>query len=207
MTALLLAVLMGAGAGPSCGPYLKSLTLPPKAYQSPATRRRFKAGFDRHFRHYGKRYWGPTFDWRLLKAQAWAESGLREKVVARDGGRGIAQFMPATARWVAKAAHVPNKPLTAKWGIAMQAFYLRQIFKGTQRAGFKGPDPECFALALAGYNSGPGNARRAWRLARKPKWWCLVARQYHRVTGRWARITIKYVGRIRWAYLQMRKGR
>ncbi|MBU1740854.1 MAG: transglycosylase SLT domain-containing protein, partial [Proteobacteria bacterium] len=124
MTALMLAMIVGTGIGPPCGPYLNSLTLPPKAFQSPATRRRFRTKFDHHFSRYGKRYWGPTFDWRLLKAQAWAESRLREKVIARDGGQGIAQFMPATARWVSKMARVPNKPLTAKWGIAMQAVYL-----------------------------------------------------------------------------------
>ena len=32
--------------------------------------------YDRHFRKYSKRYFGPLFDWHWFKAQAIAESNL-----------------------------------------------------------------------------------------------------------------------------------
>ena len=204
MTAIILAVILGAG--PPCGPYLATINAPPKAAVSVVTKRLYRSKFDDLFRRAAKRYWGPSFDWRLLKAQAWAESGLREKARAKDGGRGLAQFMPATSRWVARAAGIPNRPFEARWAIAMQAYYLRLIFRGQQTAGFKGPAPECFALSLAGYNSGPGNATRAWRLSKKARLWCQIERHYFRVTGRWSRITRAYVRRIKAAYLKMREG-
>ena len=207
IASILLSLVIGAAGPPACGPYLTTIKAPAKASVSAVTKKRFRTRYDRHFKKAAKLHWGPFFDWRLLKAQAWSESRLRETVIARDGGMGLAQFMPRTSKWVARAAGVPNKPLHAKWAIHMQAYYMRWIFLSHRRAGFKGPDPECYALTEAGYNSGPGHARKAWRLAGKPKYWCLIARHYHRVTGRWSRITLAYLKRIKWAYLQMRKGR
>jgi membrane-bound lytic murein transglycosylase F len=60
--------------------------------------RRKEPDYDDTFRKYSKRYFGPTFDWKLFKAQGIAESNLDPLARSRVGARGVMQLMPSTAR-------------------------------------------------------------------------------------------------------------
>jgi LysM repeat protein len=82
----------------------------------------------------------------LVKAVAWQESGWR-MVVARDGGIGVMQLMPATAAWVGPALlgrtiDPYNLQDNIQAGVALLASYLRDYGGNLQQA-------------LAAYNEGP----------------------------------------------------
>jgi LysM repeat protein len=86
----------------------------------------------------------------LVKAVAWQESGWR-MVVARDGGIGVMQLMPATAAWVGPALlgrtiDPYNLQDNIQAGVALLAYYMRQYGNVQQ--------------ALAAYNEGPTNLAR-----------------------------------------------
>ena len=66
----------------------------------------------------------------LVKALAWQESG-RRMVVARDGGIGVMQLMPATAAWAGPAllgrtVDPYNLADSMQTGVALLASYLRR---------------------------------------------------------------------------------
>ena len=77
----------------------------------------------------------------LLAAQLSAESGFNPFAVSPAGARGIAQFMPETAR-----AYGLRDPFDAAAAIQAQARLMRDLLRrfGT------------VPLALAAYNAGPG---------------------------------------------------
>jgi len=77
----------------------------------------------------------------LLAAQLYAESGFNPYAVSPAGARGIAQFMPGTAR-----AYGLRDPFDVTAAIEAQARLMRDLLRrfGT------------VALALAAYNAGPG---------------------------------------------------
>jgi soluble lytic murein transglycosylase-like protein len=90
----------------------------------------------------------------LLSAIGWQESFFEEKAVSRAGALGVMQFMPATARLVARRMGEPEPSaadlLEAERSIRLGADY----FAGLLRQ-FGGAVPP----ALAAYNAGPGRAR------------------------------------------------
>jgi membrane-bound lytic murein transglycosylase F len=50
--------------------------------------------YDELFKKYGKRYFGPGFDWRLFKAQAMAESNLSQTARSHCGARASCSSCP-----------------------------------------------------------------------------------------------------------------
>ena len=82
----------------------------------------------------------------LLAAQLYAESGFNPFAVSPAGARGIAQFMPGTAR-----AYGLGDPFDAAAAIQAQAQLMRDLLRrfGT------------VPLALAAYNAGPAPSRAA----------------------------------------------
>ena len=77
----------------------------------------------------------------LLAAQIQAESGFNPRAVSPAGARGIAQFMPATAR-----AYGLRDPLDPRAAIDAQAHLMRDLLRRFASV----------PLALAAYNAGPG---------------------------------------------------
>jgi hypothetical protein len=77
----------------------------------------------------------------LLAAQLYAESGFNPFAVSPAGARGIAQFMPGTAR-----SYGLRDPFDAAASISAQAHLMRDLLR---RFG-------SVPLALAAYNAGPG---------------------------------------------------
>jgi hypothetical protein len=77
----------------------------------------------------------------LIAAQLYAESNFNPNAVSPAGARGIAQFMPGTAR-----AYGLSNPFDARAAINAQAHHMRDLLRQF------GSIP----LALAAYNAGPG---------------------------------------------------
>ncbi|MDQ3026740.1 MAG: lytic transglycosylase domain-containing protein [Pseudomonadota bacterium] len=84
------------------------------------------------------------------------ESRFMPEARSRVGAMGLMQLMPATARWVAKQIPVqpysPDMLVQPEVNIQMGAYYFRRVLDDLGHP----------ILATAGYNAGPGRARR-WR--------------------------------------------
>jgi soluble lytic murein transglycosylase len=87
------------------------------------------------------------------------ESRFNAAIRSRVGATGLMQLMPATARWVAGQIPIdPYRPsllVDPETNIAMGTYYFHRVLADLG-------DP---VLAMAGYNAGPGRAKR-WRDAR-----------------------------------------
>ena len=103
---------------------------------------------------------GPDGPCALFGAQIQAESNWRPKVIAYDGGRGLAQFMPETWDWIqglysdklgTKGALDPETAITAL------VLYDHYLFARVPVA-----NSQCarWAFTLASYNGGLGNLQR-----------------------------------------------
>jgi soluble lytic murein transglycosylase len=87
------------------------------------------------------------------------ESRFNAAAKSRVGATGLMQLMPATARWVAKQISVPSyRPallVQPEVNVTMGTYYYHRVLADLG-------DP---VMATAGYNAGPGRARR-WRDAK-----------------------------------------
>lgn len=86
-----------------------------------------------------------SLDANIMLAQLWQESRFNPRAVSPKGAKGIAQFMPATARRFGI-----TDPFDIEQSIRGQAKYMRFLLD-------KFGD---YALALAGYNAGEGNVKK-----------------------------------------------
>ncbi len=95
-------------------------------------------------------------DEALLFAIIRQESRFNPTARSRAGATGLMQLMPATARWVAKqipvASYRPALLAQPEVNVAMGTYYFHRVLADLG-------DP---VLATAGYNAGPGRAKR-WR--------------------------------------------
>ena len=82
----------------------------------------------------------------LFERQINQESGFNPWAYSPAGAEGIAQFMPATA---ASMGVNPWDPVSSLWGAANLMSQLNRQFGGN------------YAMALAGYNAGPGAVQYA----------------------------------------------
>ena len=101
------------------------------------------------------------WDWRLLAAQCYQESGFDPRAISWAGAQGLMQIMPGTARQLGLAA---NKVFDPEQNIAAGARYIRKLqstFSDIQ-------DPnERICFVLAAYNGGSHHVRDAMALTRK----------------------------------------
>ncbi len=101
------------------------------------------------------------WDWRLLAAMCYQESGFDPQAISSVGAEGLMQLMPATA----EAMGVPvDKRFDPEHNIAASARYIRivsQSFSDINNA------VERIKFTLAAYNGGVGHIQDAQILARK----------------------------------------
>ena len=110
--------------------------------------------FDKLVRKYADHY---GFDWRLITAQMFQESGFNPKAKSFSGARGLMQLMPRTARSLGfKNVDEPVNSIQA--GIKYMD-WLRDRFNTEL------PIAERLWFSLAAYNAGIGHVHDARRLA------------------------------------------
>ncbi len=112
----------------------------------------------RHFRDYGERY---DFDWLMLAAQGFQESGLRQDRKSPAGAVGIMQIKPSTA--ADRNVGIPDIS-TPENNIHAGAKYMR--FLADRYFSDEGINElNQWLLSLAAYNAGPARVARMRREA------------------------------------------
>ncbi|MCH5168626.1 MAG: transglycosylase SLT domain-containing protein [Prevotellaceae bacterium] len=101
------------------------------------------------------------WDWRLLAAQCYQESGFDPEAVSSMGAQGLMQLMPGTA----EAMGVPEgRCFDPGENVAAAARYIRRV---SQAFGDVDEARERICFTLAAYNGGAGHVQDARMLARK----------------------------------------
>ena len=101
------------------------------------------------------------WDWRLIAAQCYQESGFDPTAVSWAGARGLMQIMPTTARGLGVS---PEQLYSPDVNIRTAARYiskLNEMFSDIRSR------EERIKFVLAAYNGGPGHVRDAMALAGK----------------------------------------
>ncbi len=155
--------------------------------------------YDHYFSKYTKRNFGPTFNWRHFKAQAIAESRLKENATSHVGAVGLMQIMPTTYKEITKRhRHIKGSGSNPKWNIAAGIAYNRSIwnlFKADR------PFQDRLDFTFGAYNAGKGNIIRAQKRAKRsglnPDIWSSIEQTLPQVTGRHSKETLDYVKTIK----------
>ena len=116
------------------------------------------SAYDDLFRRYSS---AAGWDWRLLAAMCYQESGFDPNAVSSMGAMGLMQLMPFTA----DAMGVPSdKRFDPEQNIAASARYIRKV---SQSFSDIRDSEERIRFTLAAYNGGVGHVQDAQTLARK----------------------------------------
>jgi len=143
--------------------------------------------YDRHFKKYSKRYFGPLFDWHWFKAQAIAESGLSHDAKSHVGAKGLMQIMPATYDEINKKNPDFKKLESPKWNIAAGIYYDRTLYRKFKKTAAQ----DKLYMTFASYNAGYGRIlNAAKRVGNEEKNW-------NEIKPYLPRETRSYVNRIR----------
>jgi membrane-bound lytic murein transglycosylase MltF len=144
------------------------------------------------FQKYGEDY---GFDYLMLLAQGYQESGLDQSMRSPRGAVGIMQLLPKTA--ASDPINIRDVAADPESNIHAGAKYMRHLVD-TYRDDPALDDKNRTLMAFAAYNAGPGNLRKFRRLAEKsgldPNVW------FHNVELGAAKIvgqeTVRYVANI-----------
>lgn len=146
-----------------------------KAQEAPAAAIKYRALLVRN----AHMVWGLDAPVATLAGQTQQESGWNPSAVSRVGAKGLAQFMPATARWIggidpALAAVQPDNPV---WAMRALVTYDKWLWDKIQA------DTPCdrMAMVLSAYNGGLGWLLRDKTAAAaagdsRNRWWDHVER-------------------------------
>ena len=109
--------------------------------------------------------WGLNAPIAVFAAQVHTESWWRNDTVSHVGAQGLAQFMPATARWLPQVAPETGKPapFNPGWSLRALCTYDKWLWDRTDGAN----DFERMAFTLSAYNGGQGWVSRDKAKARK----------------------------------------
>lgn len=101
------------------------------------------------------------WDWRLVAAQCYQESGFDPNAVSWAGASGLMQLMPSTAAQMGLKKELIFKPAENIAAATRYISHLQNTFKSV-------PDPmERIMFVLGAYNAGSGHIQDAQALARK----------------------------------------
>ena len=133
-------------------------------------------------------------------SQITQESRWNSEAVSPVGARGVAQFMPDTAREMEAELRV-NKLIHGRFDITnvvhsiyAQVLYINGLFNLWKS---KRSDTSRMLLALASYNAGAGNILKAQKLANGAKHWVEIREKLRSVTGgKHSQETLGYVDNI-----------
>lgn len=119
--------------------------------------------YQRDLTRQARQVWGIDAPVATFAAQIHQESRWRSDAVSQAGALGMAQFMPATARWISGAYPqlIDNQPTNPVWAMRALVTYDRHLWQRVQAAG------QCdrMAMVLSGYNGGLGWVWRDQKLA------------------------------------------
>lgn len=110
--------------------------------------------------------WGVAAPSATFAAQIAQESAYRPEARSGAGAQGLAQFMPATATWIAGAyaALGPAAPFNPSWAVRALVRYDRHLWERLSAAN----RCERMAFTLSAYNGGAGWVQRRKRLSPAP---------------------------------------
>jgi len=133
-----LAVLLLAATWATCGPIIPSQA---HQHRSLLTRE-------------ARMVWGLDAPIATFAGQIHQESRWDERAVSRAGAQGLAQFMPATAKWLPQVAPETGEPLpfSPSWSIRAMISYDRWLWKRVKAAS----DCDRWHMVLSAYNGGLG---------------------------------------------------
>lgn len=114
--------------------------------------------FDRYFKKYSKRYFGPHFEWRWFKSQGIAESNLNIQAKSPRGAVGIMQILPTTFAEIQGDNPGFLGLEDPRWNIAAGIYYDRQLYRKWRKPL---PSEERLFLAFSSYNAGYGRVLKA----------------------------------------------
>lgn len=100
--------------------------------------------------------WGLSAPVAVFAAQVHQESGWNARAVSRVGAAGLAQFMPATSKWISglDPRLEADQPFSPAWALRALVTYDRWLFERTP-ARYGAFDR--MWVALRGYNGGLGH--------------------------------------------------
>ena len=108
--------------------------------------------------------WGMDAPVAVFAAQLHTESWRRNDTVSHVGAQGLAQFMPATARWLPSVAPETGKPEPFNPGWSLRALCTYDKWLWERVTGHS--DMERMAFTLSAYNGGLGWVNRDRKKAR-----------------------------------------
>jgi len=126
---------------------------------------KYTTKYDQYFKKYSKRYFGVGFDWRWFKAQAIAESDLREKVESWANAKGIMQLLPSTFEDLCERYPDLKKNIyDPRWNIAAGIRYDRDLWKKWKA---ERPFEDRLSFTFGSYNAGFGTLLSAQKVCKK----------------------------------------
>lgn len=128
--------------------------------------------------------WGMGAPVATFAAQIHQESTWKEDARSHAGAEGLAQFMPATARWLPTVSPRTGEPMpySPSWAIRAMLEYDKYLWRKVPPAA---SDCDRWAFVLSAYNGGLGWLRRD----------CSLAAEYGLDATRWDGVRIVNAGR------------
>lgn len=135
-----------------------------RAVEPPVNSDEWPRQYDRHFKKYSKRYFGPYYDWHWFKAQGITESRLQPTAESHRGAVGVMQILPSTYAEIKEKNPYFKDIESPRWNIAAGIYYDRELYRRWQALS----DQERLYLAFASYNAGYSRILRDYNRAPEP---------------------------------------